>query len=478
MENTRIYSILSQLDKPILNRFIKFIDSPYHNMNKKVATLAHLLINTIKQEEKLPSKQEIWEIIFESNAYEDVKFRKLCNDVLERFENFLVIEELNENTLMKANLLLTSLKHRNIPQVIEKHINKSSRLIDREMDQSSDYYLQKYFYWRNQQNLKTNYEKKANLKTFLLNYDYQSLSQNLDAFYVVEKLRHAIDIITWRKMYKTEIIFELDYAKDLISKYELEKIPTVRVYQLMYYLLSGQSNETGYFELKSLVEKFVDSFPVDEQKELLDVLLNFCLKQILSGIQEGKYYNELLNLYDWGIDSEIILSKGVLSPTTFRNYVLSGLRIGEFERVEQFIYSKSILLESKRRENAINFNLARMSFHKKEFNDALEYLSKVNYDDIWYHLNSRSQLLAVYYELKEDFVLESQIDSFMTFVRRDKLIQDSYRKLYLNFAKYLKRIIKLNPRDKSAIQKLKEAIENESAVNNKSWLLEKIDELL
>ncbi|NNF22764.1 MAG: hypothetical protein HKN67_12540, partial [Saprospiraceae bacterium] len=409
MINTRIYNILKQLDKPFLNRFLKFIDSPYHNRNQKVTSLAQLLINNIKSPEKLPGKQEIWEIIFESNTYDDLKFRKLCNDVLERFEKFLITEQLDENNLLKSNLLLNALKSNNIEEIIEKHISRSSRQFERELDQSSEFYLQKYQYERTLQNLKTNYEKKANIKSYLNNYRYLDLSQNLDSFYVIEKLRHATDILTWRKMYKTDIEIDLGFTLELIKLYNLDDHPAVKIYLYMYQILSGDGDIDTYFEFKEISFKYIDVFPDEERREIMDVLFNFCVKQINSG--DKSFYIELLELYDWGIDSEIILTNSILSPTSFRNYVISGLRIGEFDRVQKFILEKSDFLEESRRENAINFNMARVCFYKKQFDDVLNYLNKVNYDDIWYNLNSKNYLLAVYYELGEDMVLESQMDS-------------------------------------------------------------------
>ncbi len=476
MNNTRIYNILSKLDKPLLNRFIKFIDSPYHNKHQRVSALTHLLINNLKTDEKLPTKQEIWELIFESNKYEDVKFRKLCNDVLERFENFLVVEQLNSSNLQKLNLLLVALKNQNIKEIVEKHISKSSRLFEREIDQSSEYFLQKYFYERSLQNLKTNYEKKENIKSYLNNYNYLDLSKNLDSFYVIEKIRHATDILTWRKMYKTDIQIDLGFTTHLIEQYNLDDKPAVKIYFLIYQILANAIDVNGYFELKNISIQSIDIFQDEERREIMDVLFNYCVKQINDG--EKSFYNELLELYDWGIDSEIILTNDQLSPTSFRNYIVSGLRIGEFERVEKFIHEKSNLLKETRRENAINFNLARVAFHKKQFNKALELLSKVNYDDVWYHVNSRSQLLAVYYELEENIVLESQMDSFQVFLRRDKSMQESKSNLYSNFTKFLKRIYKANRRDTEVLSKIKEDIIKESQVINKPWLLEKVDELL
>ena len=70
------------------------------------------------------------------------------------------------------------------------------------------------------------------------------------------------------------------------------------------------------------------------------------------------------------------------------------------------------------------------------------------------------------------------MDSYQTFIRREKSIQDSYRKLHGNFVKFLRKIYKANPRDTKVLNKIKEDIMTEKQVINKPWLLEKIEELL
>jgi len=475
MNSTRIFRVLSQLTITELNRFIKFIESPYHNVNARINGLAVILVNSIKKDEKLPTKENLWKSIEVKTKYTDLKFRKLCNDLLERFEKFLIIENLESNKILQANLLLETIRRDKIEILAEKHMSKSSKEFEREIDKSSNYYLQRYFFEKTIQNLKTNYEKKVDLKKGK-SRSYSELIKNLDAFYAIEKLRIATDIQTWKKMYKSNDDIELGIPLSFIDSLDFKKHPAVEIYKSMFKLYDETELTTEYFDLKSKAFKNIYSFPKDEQREIFDVLVSFSIRWVNKG--DIKFLKETLELYDWAINEDIILNKGKLSPTTFRNYVVAGLRISEFDKVENFIKKNSILLDEERKENALNFNLARVSFYRRDYDNALSYLNHVNYDDIWYSLNSKSLLLAIYYELNEFDALENHLETYSTYLRREKSIQEDYRKMHLNFTKFVKKIHRVGRDKQEQLEKITKLIKEEKKVINKTWLLEKIDELL
>ncbi len=479
MISTRIYSILYSLERKDLNRFLKFIKSPYFNVNQNITELVIYLSDIIKSgnQEKILSKDQIWkQIINKDDAYNDLKFRKLCNDTLERCENFLVIEQLEKSKLLKANLLLEAIKEKDLKSLIEKHTKKSDKSLSRAIDQSSDFYLNKYFFNRNLQFLiNDDVRDKAKHSDSVTNEIYSALSINLDVFYIIEKLRFANDVLTRSKLYNLDVDTDISKIQKLVSEEKFKTTPAIRIYHLIYLLISNQVDDDEYFELKSLVKSEIGNFKKIEQKEIADALLSYAIKKINKGSQEA--LQELLELYDWAIEEEIVFEKGYLSPTTFSNYVVVGLRLSEFDKIESFIKYKSSLLKPSQKENVVNFCLTRVAFHKKEYSDVLVYLNKVNYEDVWYHISSRYYLLASYYELDEFDALTLAINSFLVFLRREKSIEGARKARQISFVKNLKKLLSVR-HSKFQLKKLRESIEQETGILNKSWLLDKIDELL
>lgn len=477
MKNTKIYRILSGSERTHLNRFLKYVRSPYLNSSDQVRRLAEFVLVEHKDKELHTEKEIIWaETLGIMKPYNDTKYRKLCNDLLDNYEHFLIHEKLKSTKMLQSNLLLESIKENDHKELVDKHINKSNRILDREIDRSADYYLQKYFFGRNLQSLKTSYERKLDKNKSESLSEYDKLSGSLDAFYVIEKLRHGIELLTWAKLYKTEIaIPDLNDTFDLIEKENLMQIPAVKIYRYMYSLVSKEDNEMEYLLLRDLAQTEITNFPLIEQRGIIDVLLSHAIKGGNKGDKEA--LAEMLSIYEWGIETEIIFEKGHLSPTTFRNYILGGLRLGEIDKVENFIAEKSSLIEESRRENAVEFNKARVAFHKKNYSKVIEQLAKVNYDEIWYNLNSKNYLLASYYELEEWDTLSFQISSFQQFLRREKSIREGYRKMHLNYASFLGKIVS-KQHDKASLVKLVQVIKEEKLVFNRKWLLDKVEELL
>jgi hypothetical protein len=474
MESTRIYKVLKSISIPKLNRFIKFIQSPYHNVNASIERLAVYISKSIKEKTDMDDKKTIWNSLAHKKEYSDLRFRKLCNDLLERFEKFLIIENLNENQILQSNLLLNSIRKNKFEMLAEKHITKSSKGIEREIDQSAEYYLQKYFYEKTIQSLKSNYEKNLDIKKGK-RIIYSELIKNLDAFYLVEKLRIEIDINTYKKQFKTYELIDTGLPiKDFLS-YQFDNHPAVDIYRSMLKLFDESENTAEFYVLRDKAFNNINSFPKDEQREIFDVLVSYCIKWVNKG--DLNFVTETLNLYDWGIEEDILLSKGKLSPTTFRNYVVAGLRISEFDKVETFIKTNIKLLNEERKVNALNFNLARVSFYRKNYDEVLDYLNKVNYEDIWYNVNSKVLLFATYYELDEIDVLMTSSESFKTFLRREKDVQNVRMNRYLTFVKYLTKLVN-NKHRKDKIAKIKDQLDSDKAVVNKQWLLEKIAEIL
>jgi len=471
LESTRIYKILSSLSVPELNRFQKFINSPYHNVNARITGLAVFLIDKIKAKDHLNiDKEEIWSIIEKKVPFSDLKYRKVCNDLLEKFEKFLILEELDSNNILKSNLLLNKIEDEMYNNLIEKHISKSSREIERELIRSSDFYLQKYFYEKAILNLKANFEKKVDLKKGKRE-SYDKLISNLDAFYLIEKLRLSTDIENWKKMFKSDENIDLGIPMEIIKDFDFNNFPAVEIYKLMFDLQKIDSQKELYTELKTRAFKSIDLFTEKEQRSIIDVLLNYCIKSINKGKLE--FYNETLIIYDWGIDNELILENGKLSHSSFRNYIVSGLRIGEFDLVENFITNNAKLLDDDKKENAMNFNLARVSFYRKDFEKVLSYLNMVTYEDLWYNVNSKMLLLATYYELDEENALESSLDAFITYCRRDKKMDSQKKALYYNFAKSLKKFTSIYSKNK--LIKFKSEVDLITIMANKKWLLDKIE---
>ena len=86
--------------------------------------------------------------------------------------------------------------------------------------------------------------------------------------------------------------------------------------------------------------------------------------------------------------------------------------------------------------------------------------------------------LKTYFELKEYQALDSLVDSFRIYIRRNKSISKEAKQQYLNLLRFTKKISGILPRDKPAIKKITDQIQNCKALAGKNWVLEKVNELV
>jgi len=87
-------------------------------------------------------------------------------------------------------------------------------------------------------------------------------------------------------------------------------------------------------------------------------------------------------------------------------------------------------------------------------------------------------LIFTYYELDETDALESLLQAFKMYIRREKSLTIDRKDTYLNLIKFTLNLMKLTYKDKDKLTKLKTEITNTKGVVSKPWLLEKIDILL
>jgi len=90
------------------------------------------------------------------------------------------------------------------------------------------------------------------------------------------------------------------------------------------------------------------------------------------------------------------------------------------------------------------------------------------------NLDARRILLKCYFELKEYDALDSLFNSFSRYIYRQKEI-GYHRENYLNFIRFVKKMIHGRMEDKKNIEQLKEEIKMTNGLVEREWLLEKLD---
>jgi len=479
MKDTKAYIALESLTVYELNRFGKFINSPYFNINDKLTTLFHTLYDEIrsnKASKTTLNKAFVWKSVYEEVKIDDVRFRKLCSDLLKLIEKFLSQEQFDNNPLHRANYLLKAVSSKNLEKLYSSSISTARRLSKQQLEKTASFYYYQYQIEKNLFNLSSEFEKKTKNRSDTSIINISDIAHNLDVFYLAEKIKYQCSLLAYKNVFKIdeEVLFIEDILKQ-IKIMDYESIPPIAIYYQIYLTLTEQENEGHFQNLKILIDKYLSIFPFDEAKDIYESALNYCVAKVNRG--RSNYFQEIFELYEYGIDNKVILTNGELSPTSFRNISITALRLGYFDWTEDFIFKNQKLLNPKYRANAVTFNLARLATYRKDFQSVIEYLREVTFDDMFYELSSKALQLSAYYELDEIDVLASFLSSFKTFLRRNNKIPERRKNNYLKLVIFTQKLIRLAPHMTKEIKKLEEEIQDSENFSDKKWILEKLKEL-
>jgi hypothetical protein len=468
----KLYSVLREFNVYELNRLSKFVNSPYFNKNERLIRLFVQYEGILRTDsENILTRAQAWSYATLGTEYNDQKFRKLCSDLLRLIEQFLIQEEFDKNPLHKADYLLQAIHDKRLESLTRSSIRTAHRLSDQYYVRPASYFYYQYEFERAIYSMK---DQEINRSKVV---NVEEISAHLDTFFIAEKLRYYCYALARKPI--VDHHYDFLFLEEIIRQVEVNKfddITPINFYYQIYLTQKYPEVKSHYLKLKSLIRDHLDELPSLEAKEIMDAASNFCIQKTNEGHDE--YIREYFDLYKESLRNELIFVNGVLDQWDFRNLIFSGLRLGEYGWVESFIMQYQSRLDDRYRINAVSFNLANLYFYQKKYSKVLQELREVEYEDPSYNRNSKTMLIATYYELDEIEPLMSLLSSFSIYLRRTTNIAAKRKDGYHNLIKYLRALIRTTGGNKEALVRLRAKVESTDLLVNKTWLLEKIDEML
>ncbi len=473
----------------------QFISSPYFIKQQSIIDFASIILKEYPFFESLDLDDEaLYQKLYPGNKFKRTTLFKLMNQMIACVNQFLAFENYRKDYEDQGPRLLEELRKKGIWNEFQRVATKLNEEFESGKKDQQHYYHQMRF-----ENELDNY---YNLSKEHLGYSQylQKKANALDTFFISSKLRVVCDMVNRKNIlsYDYEISMLdiiLDYVEANNDKFENHS--AVSIYYRILLTLTKSQEEENYFKLIDLLDKASNDFTREELKEMYLYAKNYCIKKLNSGRVD--YEGHLFRLYCRLIETGLIYDNNSISQWDYKNIISTSLRLAEFEWTENFIQYNKAKLHPDFREVAYNYNLASLLYEKKEFasalktlnlfNEALKKVSDSEFNDTFYNLDSRSMFLKIYYESLEEDILWATIESFKSYLLRNRKLSDRQRKIYLNLLKYTKKLIhqreklKLNPKVKNvknairySVKKLKNEIQMDKDIVNMSWLIARIDE--
>jgi len=491
MKSSKLINILKKFDVPEFERLKTFIDSPYFVKQKSLSDFATIVLNTYPSfsDDKI-IENIVYEQLFPGQKFQKKTINDLMTLMISSIYNFFAVENFLNDPEENKIRLMEALRSKGMGSDFLRIAEKFGNELESGKKDQQYYYNQIRF-----QNELDIYHIQ-NVQHLGLAQFLKNKSEALDTYYLSAKLKFACDIINKKNIYlsDTDIVLlneVIEYVSANLSTYE--KLPSVIVYYRIILTLTKPEDENNFRDLLDHLETVMTNFSNTELRQIFVFTQNYCIKKI--NIGQVNYVKELFNIYLRLLETGIIYENNYLDQWDYKNIATIGLRLKEYEWTESFIRTNKTMIQPTFREMAYCYNLANLYYEKREFRDAIKTLLKFNdelkqisdpsFEDTFYNLDSRTMFLKIYYELEEEESFAANIETFKSFLKRNRKISEGQRIIYINLLKYTKKLSdmrrklmnKTGKTVKKMIQELKTEINAEKNIVNLSWLQGRVEDL-
>jgi len=473
MQKTNLILFLKRFSKRDWREFRKFVQSPYFNKREDVVQLFTYLEGAIK---KLAlsdlDRREVFKAIYPKEQFSEKRLRHTTSVLLKLVKRYLIQLELENDTISSQQYYYQALREKDLAIFFEKEWAAANTLLDKSPHRDGAFYFQKY-----KLELEGLLYTMSQRRTGEMNF--QNVSDQLTISYVSGILRLCTQVQSHQTL--SEQVYDLKLLKqvlDFIAEGGYEEVPVVSLYYQGYKSIECleledlPNSELHFQKLKSLIAQYWQLFPSLEMSGFYLLAINYCIRRMNAG--ERHFVREAFELFRSALANGVLLQNGIFSSFSYKNITRLGMALSENDWVEQFLEDYKKHLHPRERENTWRYNLAYFYFQQQKYKSAMPLLLQVELKDVLNNLDARRMLLKSYFELDEFNALESLLDSFAGYLRRQKDI-GYHRKNNLNLIRFVRKIMQERKGDKKAHQKLKAEMEKTKWLAEREWLMEKVE---
>ena len=229
-----LYRTLSSQEKKQLQEYV-YCD--FLNKSREAARLYDFIYQSDNTKNEL-DKKKAYQYAFEKKTYQDSKMRRLMSALLKLMEDFLLYmyQQANEKK-QKINLAEVYFL-RGLPKHFNSTIRWCEKLQDADKQINEDYYYAQYLI----EDIKSQYLSRQDKRRTEPNL--QQVSERLDEFYLISKLKKLCAIYVYKNLFKYEYnIKMLDEILLHISENDYSNTPAIPLYYAALLVLMGKNDK-------------------------------------------------------------------------------------------------------------------------------------------------------------------------------------------------------------------------------------------
>ncbi|MEZ4888928.1 MAG: hypothetical protein R3E32_29650 [Chitinophagales bacterium] len=488
MYKDKLVQFLKTLPAKELKELKKYIESPFHNNNRrdKVLQLFDCLYAHHSNDFTHSKLQEInvFETLFPHKNYESKRdkqqFSNIKNQLMNLVKDFLLEKKLQADTSTKNRLWLEVLFERKLLEQLQSEISSIKNQYESQpTKQTADY-----------QNLHLlqEFDFAFNIVTKgrATNSNFQAVADSFDAYFIVQKLKYFCVMLNEQLL--TAVSYEFRFADELLGYLEespYTEIPLVKLYRLLMLFLK-EEKEGFIGELKEGLQLHREDIAKGELRQIYTCLINYYNTQLTSG--KTDYSQAIFEVYQLMVEQEIIYTNDFITPPVhFINIIRAAIYANQLKWAKDFYESNQDKMRTSQASLKV-YAKAVLQFHQQEFQATIDTLQAYKHEqDFWRYKEHKVLLIKAYYELDDDEQLLKLLTAFKQYLLRhkDSTFTPHFLQVYQAFIASVEGLYALQTMPvypvedrKNAAQKLKEDIEGAKHIAEKKWLGQKVGEFL
>ncbi len=470
MNSSKLVEFIRTLDKGELRRFGDFLNSPFYNKDKRLLKI----FNFLKKyhplfESKALEKEQVFKKLFPKEQYSLSQQNKLLFNLSKLVEDFFTINQLERNPIQNQLLYLDALKEKRL----DKHFFSAAEKLDKAQEKWKKEDCQSYFFRYSLHHLIYTHPSFEKSQSTVENF--QIFNEHLDWFYMATKYKYLTSNKSLENQIKTAYEpLHISYFLGLTEK-DLEKSPPlVKVMFALAQAYQKKPTESTFRQLKTILYQHIDALG-KESKDAFQLLFNYAL---LAQFKE-KHNTELLDLYKFALNKELIIEDGYMADVNFCNILILACKTNDIDWARQFVREYLQFIPPSSQQNVRIYAEAYLAYSTGEYEQAVQCVvqNDLELTQLNYKINARLIQVKSYYYLDDFDRLMRLFDSFNRLIRRNGLISKDQQHKYLNVINHLKKLY-VDRHDKGKLKQIRAAVSQEENIASKAWLLEEIDKSL
>ncbi len=468
--------ISSSSDKEERKRFEEFLLSPYFNKSQKTAKFCLFLVKCSAEGViDSISERSLRSAIFRGEAINGKKFGFLCTNAKKLFEEYLTLNEFEKESGLQQNLLLKSLNRTGARKNFDSLSKRIDSIFKKSLYHDHDYFSDRIMFQKAIMERKgIDFEKD-------LSKEYFILSEYVDKQFAISKLELVNSYLSRKYHVLGKERAELNLLEESVKFIEddrehFRKNETAIFSEyLIHKMMSSGDNEKYFHELFEYVSSNHRKFTQEGLELVYYPLINYGSNRAALG--DSIFLNYVFRIYQSFEKNGYYGRLKTLQDLDFISIIIISLRVGKTAWAEKFHRKYSGRLNADTRQDTENLSRGLTEFSKKNYNDAVSYLGRVNYINSYYYLKCKETLIKIFYETNDMLALIPLLDSTRHYLNRRKSILSIHFKRYVDFLKCVKHLVQVRQKDNGNAYKIRNELRSNHNIISHEWLLEKYNEI-